>query len=61
MALVELCGTQKPITLIPSDSGERRIVSIVAGLICKTGLAMTTNTFLNTMLTLRTGSDNGEK
>lgn len=61
MALVEVCGAEKPIVFIPGHSGERRVVDIVARLSCMAGLAVSANTFLNTILGLRTGSDDDEK
>jgi len=61
MALVEVCGSKKPIILIPGHSMERRVVDIVAELSCQVGLAMAANAFLNAILTLRTGNENRKK
>lgn len=61
MALVKVCGAEKPIVLIPGDSGERRVVHIAGGLRSKVGSAMTTNTFFNATMTLRTGGEISEK
>ena len=61
MTLVEICSAEKPIVLIPGDSGERRVVHIAGELRSKVGFAMTTSAFFDAAMTLRTGGGISEK
>lgn len=61
MALVEVLGAETPIILIPGHFGERGVVDIVAKANCKAGLAMTMNTFLDTITTLSASDQDSKK